>query len=89
MIFENTFKALSDEKRREILKLLKNNKKMHVNELAEHFDMSLATLSYHLSLLKKADLIIEEKDKNYRYYSLNLSVFEELLTYFYDFFKEE
>lgn len=84
---DNTFKALSDKNRRDILDLLRD-KPMKVGEIAEHFQMSGATLSYHLSLLKEAELIFETKEKNYRIYSLNTSVFEEILYYLFQF-KEE
>lgn len=80
---EKTFKALGDAQRREILKLLKKGS-MNVGELSQHFAISDATLSYHLNILKAADLITEEKRGNYRYYSLHTSVFEELLGFFYD-----
>ena len=52
-------------------------------EIAEHFNLTGATVSYHLAKLKKADLIAEEKYKNYIYYELNASVFEEVLTWIY------
>ena len=50
--------------------------KMSAGEIAAHFEMTGATVSYHLSQLKKADLILEERKKNYIYYQLNTSVFE-------------
>ena len=75
MGFAETFKALSDVKRREILMLLKE-RKMSAGEIGSHFDMTGATISYHLSLLKKADLVIESKQKNFIYYELNTSVVE-------------
>ncbi len=78
MGFPETFKALSDPVRREILTLLKEGK-MSAGDIAGHFDMTGATISYHLSQLKKADLVTETKYKNFVYYELNLSVFEELM----------
>ena len=78
MSFAATFKALSDPVRREILQLLKNGK-MSAGEIGSHFDMIGATISYHLSVLKKADLVWETKVKNYVYYELNTSVVEEIL----------
>lgn len=84
MGLEETFKALGDANRRKILKLLREES-LNAGELSRHFDMTAATLSYHLSLLKKAGLIVEEKEKNFRKYSLNTSVFEEVLAYIYDF----
>jgi len=78
MGFQETFKALSDPVRREILILLKDGKKS-AGEIGEKFDMTGATISYHLSILKKADLVNETKFKNFIYYELNASVFEEIM----------
>lgn len=83
-MFQNTFKALSDNVRREILDMLKE-KSMSAGEIAACFDMTQATVSYHLSILKKADLIRERKHKNYIYYELNASVFQELMMYISQF----
>ena len=84
MGFPETFKALSDPVRRDILLLLKNGK-LPAGEIASHFALTGATVSYHLSLLKKAGLITETKHKNYIYYDLNISVFEELMLWFSQF----
>ena len=73
-----TFKALSDPVRREILMMLRDGKKT-AGEIAAHFQMTGATVSYHLSQLKKAELILEERQKNFIYYRLNTSVFEEMM----------
>ncbi len=78
MGFAETFKALSDPIRREILMLLKNGS-LSAGEIVSHFDMTGATISYHLSILKKADLVHETKYKNYIYYELNTSVVEEIM----------
>ncbi len=78
MGFAETFKALSDPIRREILEMLKE-KRMSAGEIVSHFDMTGATISYHLSILKKADLVKETKKKNFIYYELNASVVEEVL----------
>ena len=67
MGFAETFKALSDPVRRDILILLKNGKKLSAGEIASHFDISGATISYHLNLLKKAELVMESKYKNFVY----------------------
>lgn len=77
-----TLKAISDSARRDILQMLRSGKKS-AGEIAEHFDLTGATVSYHLSKLKSAELITEQKQKNYIYYELNTSVFEELLTWIY------
>jgi DNA-binding transcriptional ArsR family regulator len=82
--FAETFKALSDPIRREILVMLKEGK-MSAGEIAEHFDMTAATISYHLSQLKKAGLLFETKYKNFIYYEINVSVFEELMLWFTQF----
>lgn len=84
MGFGETFKALSDPIRREILVLLKNGR-MSAGEIGKHFDMTGATISYHLSQLKKAGLIFETKHKNYIYYEMNVSVFEEIMIWFTQF----
>lgn len=84
MAFQDTFKALSDPVRREILTLLKDGQ-LSAGEIGEHFDMTGATISYHLSLLKKADLVQESKLKNFVYYELNATVFEELMLWFSQF----
>ena len=60
-------------------------KSMSAGEIAEKFDMTQATVSYHLSILKKADLIRENKVKNFIYYELNASVFQEIVLYIKQF----
>ena len=84
MGFPETFKALSDPVRREILVMLKNGKKS-AGDLAKAFDVSGATMSYHFNQLKKADLITESKFKNFVYYELNITVFEEVMLWFSQF----
>ncbi len=74
----NVFKVLSDKQRRDILVLLKGGR-LNAGELAEKLGISPAALSYHLRLLKAADLIMEYRQKNYIYYEVNTSVFEELI----------
>lgn len=78
MSFAETFKALSDPARREILQLLRGGR-MSAGEIAGHFEMTGATVSYHLSALKKADLVFETREKNFIYYELNTSVVEEVM----------
>ena len=84
MGFPETFKALSDPVRREILTMLKNGK-MSAGEIGQRFSMTGATISYHLSQLKKADLIFETKYKNFIYYEINVSVFEEIMLWLSQF----
>lgn len=83
MGMSETLKAISDPIRRDILEMLKIEKKS-AGEIAEKYSLTNATVSYHLSQLKKADLITESKYKNYIYYELNVSVFEDLLVWIYD-----
>lgn len=78
MSFNETMKALSDPTRRAILNLLKEGSKT-AGEIAGNFDMTGATISHHLSQLKKAGLLKESKQKNFIYYSLNASVLEEIM----------
>ena len=78
MALSDTLKAISDPVRREILESLKEDK-LTAGEIAQRFNLTNATMSYHLKELKKAELILETKVKNYRYYELNISVFEEIL----------
>ena len=75
----NVFKALSDPIRRDILIMLKKRGELSAGEIAAEFDISNATISYHLSLLKKADLIFENRQQKYIYYKLNVSVFEDIV----------
>lgn len=78
MGFSETMKALSDPARREILNMLKNGR-MTAGDIAGCFEMTNATVSYHLSQLKKAGLIFESRERNFIFYSLNASVLEEVL----------
>ena len=82
MGINETLKAISDPVRRDILQMLKSGRKS-AGEIAEQFNLTGATVSYHLAKLKSADLIAEEKYKNFIYYELNTSVFEEVLTWIY------
>ena len=78
MGFAETFKALSDPIRRDILSLLKSGR-LSAGEIGSHFDMTGATISYHLGILKKAGLVFESREKNYIFYELNTSVVEEVM----------
>lgn len=80
MSFANTFKALSHPVRRAILDLLKMDS-LSAGEIAEHFELTGATISHHLNILKKADLILETRQKNYIYYELNTSVLEDIVVW--------
>ena len=78
MGFADTFKALGDPVRRDILTLLKGGR-LSAGEIGSHFDMTGATISYHLNILKKADLVHESREKNFIFYELNTSVVEEVM----------
>lgn len=78
MGFAETFKVLSDPVRRQILVMLKGGKQS-AGDIAKEFDMTQATISYHLSQLKKANLVLETKYKNFVFYEINVSVFEEVM----------
>ena len=80
----NIFKVLADEQRREILVMLKNGR-MSAGEIAEALNITPAALSYHLKQLKGADLVMEYKQKNYIYYEINATVFEELILWIKQF----
>ena len=78
MSLQSTMKALSDPVRREILNLLKKGS-LSAGEITEHFYITAAAISRHLSVLKEADLIRDRRDGKYIYYELNASVLEEVL----------
>lgn len=75
----NIFKALSDPNRRHILELLKKDD-MTVTEIGKHFSISQASLSHHLDILKRADLITPERQGQFIIYSINTSATEEIIT---------
>lgn len=83
-----SFKALSDPQRRELLLLLRAGRQT-AGSLAEELGISPSALSYHLKALKKADMVIEYKEKNFVYYELNTSLFDEMMLWFQQFRKEE
>ncbi|MCR5683907.1 MAG: autorepressor SdpR family transcription factor [Lachnospiraceae bacterium] len=74
----NIFKVLSDKQRRDILEMLKGGR-MNAGDIADRLSITPAALSYHLKLLKSADLVMEYKEKNFIYYEINTSVFDELI----------
>ena len=78
MGFQQTFKALSAPTRREILRLLRDGE-MSAGDLSSHFSSTGATISHHLSILRDAGLILDEKRGKYIYYERNLSVLDEIL----------
>jgi ArsR family transcriptional regulator len=74
------FKALNDETRRSIIELLKD-KDMNAGEIADEFDISKPSISHHLDILKRADLITSEKKGQFIEYSLNTTILEDLLSW--------
>lgn len=80
----NLFKVLADEQRREILVMLKGGR-MSAGEIAEALNITPAALSYHLKQLKGADLVMEYKHKNFIYYEINATVFQELILWVQQF----
>lgn len=76
MAVSKILSALSDDTRRKVLEILKKGK-ISSGDLAKELDMTPQALSYHLSKLKKADLIYETKHKNFIFYELNLTVLDE------------
>ena len=78
MSLQQTTKAIADPVRREILSLLKDGR-MSAGEIAERFNISFAAISKHLSLLKDADLVRDERVGKFIYYELNTSVLEDVL----------
>ena len=78
MGLQQTLKALADPTRREILDLLKNGKRS-AGEISDHFDITAAAVSRHLSVLKEADLVCDTREGKYIFYELNTTVLEEIL----------
>ena len=83
MGLQQTLKALSDPTRREILNLLKTGKRS-AGEITDHFDITAAAISRHLSVLKEADLIEDTREGKYIFYELNASVLEEIMLWISD-----
>lgn len=78
MSLQNTMKALADPVRREILNTLKKGR-LSAGEITEHFDITAAAVSRHLSVLKDAGLIFDNREGKFIFYELNASVLEEVL----------
>ncbi len=84
MSFNDAFKAISDNTRRKILDLL-NEKDMTAGDIADYFQITKPSISHHLSILKQAGLVSDERKGQYIYYSLNTSVFEDVVKWFISF----
>ncbi len=83
MGLQNTLRALADPIRREILNLLKQGR-LSAGEISDHFPVTDASISRHLSVLKDADLIRDTREGKFIYYDLNASVLEEILLWVSD-----
>ena len=83
MGLQQTMKALSDPIRREILNLLKHTS-LSAGEIVDHFPVTGASISRHLSVLKEADLIRDRRDGKFIYYEINTSVLEEAMLWLAD-----
>ncbi|MGE5672700.1 MAG: autorepressor SdpR family transcription factor [Mycobacterium leprae] len=83
-----TFKALSDPTRREILNLLQQND-MTAGEIADHFTISKPSISHHLNLLKQAGLVLDMRQGQNIVYSLNTTVFEDVMGWVMQFLGKE
>ncbi len=76
----DTFKALADPTRRQIINLLREGD-LTAGEIAEHFDISKPSISHHLNILKQADIIIDQRQGQFISYSLNTTVFQDLIAW--------
>lgn len=85
---ESLFTAIADVQRRKILNILKKGE-LSVSDIKSYFDVSGATLSHHLTILKNAELVRVRRKGQQRIYTLNLSVVEELMLIFNQLFKRE
>lgn len=88
MAIQETTKALADPIRRTILNLLKKGP-MTAGDINNHFDVTFASISRHLSVLKDADLIRDRREGKFIYYELNASILEEVLLWIYELRGEE
>ena len=88
MSFQQSFKALADPTRRHILELLREGP-LTAGEIGGRFPMTAATISHHLSVLREAGLVLDERRGKYIYYELNMTVMDELLAWAASFRREE
>ena len=86
--FQQSFKALADPTRRQILELLREGP-LTAGEIGGRFPMTAATISHHLSVLREAGLVLDERRGKYIYYELNMTVLDELLAWAASFRREE
>ena len=85
---QDTLRALADPIRREILSLLKGGR-LSAGEICEHVPVTAAAISRHLSVLKEADLIRDQREGKFIYYELNTSVLEEIMLWLTELKGEE
>ena len=85
---QDTLRALADPIRREILTLLKGER-LSAGEICEHFPVTAAAISRHLSVLRDADLIRDQRAGKFIYYELNTSVLEEIMLWLTELKGEE
>lgn len=85
---DSIFKALNDETRRKILMLLRN-KDLTAGEIADEFNITKPSISHHLDLLKRADLVTSEKKGQFIYYSINTTILEDVLQWLLTFKKKK
>lgn len=83
-----TFKALADPTRRKILRLLRD-RDLTAGEIADHFNISKPSISHHLTILKNSRLVLDERKGQYIFYSLNMTVFQEVMGWFAEITKRE
>ena len=83
-MINNVFKALSDPTRRKILELLKE-KDLTAGEIAEKFSISKPSISFHLNILKHSELVLTERQGQNIIYSINTTLFQDVISWLYDF----
>lgn len=81
------FKAIGDPTRRNILEYLRKEGRLAAGDIAARFDMTQATVSHHLSILKEAGLINDKREGKYIFYEINTTIFEDVLQWLYEFIK--
>jgi len=87
-VINNVFKALSDPTRRKILELLKE-KDLTAGEIAEEFSISKPSISFHLNILKNSELVLTERQGQTIVYSINTTLFQDVMSWLYGFKNEE
>ena len=88
MANENVFKALADPTRRKVLRLLGGGE-LTAGQLSSHFNISAPSMSHHFNILKNAGLVFVRRDGQQLYYSLNTTVFQDLMAVLLDIFSQE